>query len=246
MEVSAIVVTRGNVDMKPVLASLPEEWEKIVWDNSRIIPYAPEYAFFGPGATPARVVGPRANGGMDFSVYGRYAAIEFASYDLIYAQDDDVIVSDPQAIVTAHAQYSPSTWGNFADPNNCKYVVANMPQEFRHEGYTDSCLVGFGACFHRDLPFKAFERFVEGRPAWETHPMVGFKYDEVESYKEQRAQFLRCCDVVFTGLTPRVLVDVPKTDREFASDDDRMWKQPSHYGERVKMLDLVRRIRDAE
>ena len=41
------------------------------------------------------------NSSADLSVYGRYAAIEDARGDLIYVQDDDVIVSDPQAIVDA-------------------------------------------------------------------------------------------------------------------------------------------------
>ena len=39
--------------------------------------------------------------------------------------------------------------------------------------------------------------------------------------------FLRECDAVFTTLTPRILVDVPKTDREFASDPDRLGSSPT-------------------
>jgi hypothetical protein len=30
-----------------------------------------------------------------------------------------------------------------------------------------------------------------------------------------------------------------------ASDPDRMWKQPGHLGERNRMLELARKVRDA-
>jgi len=51
--------------------------------------------------------------------------------------------------------------------------------------------------------------------------------------------------VVFTTLTPRVLVGIPKTDREMASDSNRMWRKPGHLDERTRMLNLVRQVRDA-
>jgi hypothetical protein len=239
MNVSAIIVTRGNVDLLPVILSLPEEWEILVYNNG-----AGELTKFYLGE-PENVVTIRSL--PDMSVYGRYAGIEYASHDLIYVQDDDVIVSDPEAIVRA--------WGDLATcngPRDCvgtdrgcehchpgiqgSHLVANMPQEFRHDGYTDSCLVGFGACFHRDLPAQAFRRYLDGTPFPEVDQNLGGKEREI---------FLRTCDVVFTTLTPRVLVDVPKTNREFAEDPDRMYRQPEHVGERARMLDLARQVRDA-
>jgi hypothetical protein len=187
--VTAVVVTRGDVDLAPILASLSAFDEVIVWDNS-------EHE--------------------DLSVYGRYAAITKARNELILTQDDDVIASDPQAIVDA---WQPG------------HVVCNMPQEFRPH-YPDSALVGFGACFERDLPEQAFERFGLSDAIGETDSdwPAGF--------------FYRTCDVVFTTLTPRILVDVPKTDREFASDPGRMWTSPGHSGERARMLELARKVRD--
>ncbi len=217
MNVSAIIVTRGDVDLAPVLDSLPDKWERIVWDNG--LPTCSVYAnaddWRGNG------ISGRAT---DLSVYGRYAAIEYASHDLIYVQDDDVIVSEPEKIA--------DTWGRHAlEREYLDYLVANMPQEFRHDGYTDSCLVGFGACFHRDLPERAFDR-------WYAHPF--------ETMRGEDAWFNRTCDVVFTTLAPaRVLVDVPITHREFASDPNRMWKQPGHIRERARMLELARKVRDA-
>jgi hypothetical protein len=237
--VSAIIVTRGNVDLAPVLDSLPPDWEQVIWDNGkgvvdvggsdaiRLDRGLPDEAFDGDRYAPEMRVS-------DLSVFGRYAAIEFATWDLIFVQDDDVIVSDPQAIVGRyidegthmHDEFGKGLTTYFDDPG-C--VVANMPQEFRHDGYTDSCLVGFGACFHRDAPQRAFDRM------------------RAESFLRGDGDefFQRTCDVVFTTLTPRALVDVPKIDREFASDPDRMWKQPNHHGERTRMLDLVRQVRDS-
>jgi hypothetical protein len=202
--------------MQPVLDSLPPEWEKIVWNN--------DTGRCSIQVTINDKTGWAHHGGhSDLSVYGRYAAIEYASHDLIYVQDDDVIVSDPQAIV--------DRWLYDVEGEGTGYsVVANMPQEFRHDGYTDSCLVGFGSCFHRDLPQRAFSKYA----VWKsTRP------------EPPTPEFLRTCDVVFTTLTPRVLVDVPKTDREMASDPNRMWKQPGHVGGRTRMLELARQVRDA-
>ena len=221
MNVSACLVTRGDVDMQPVIDSLPPSWEIVIWDNSGKILMRPGSDDGDPRAMQ-RLWGVTA---ADLSVYGRYAAIEYASHDLIWVSDDDVIASDPQAIV--------DEWGHVAfHLGNHDLLVANMPQEFRHDGYTDSCLVGFGSCFHRDAPKRAFEKFFgTGRNG--------------QHYTRDHAHFNRCADVVFTTLTPRVLVDIPKTDREMASDSNRMWKQPGHLDERTQMLNLVRQVRDA-
>jgi Glycosyl transferase family 2 len=61
--VSAILVTRGNVDMQPILETLPFP-DVVVWDNSQ-----------------------RENLGP----FGRYAAIREAKNAVIYWQDDDIV-----------------------------------------------------------------------------------------------------------------------------------------------------------
>jgi hypothetical protein len=74
--VTAVIVTRGDVDLDPVLRSLPSEWSRVVWDNSK----------------------KKA----DMMVYGRYAPLRFeVETSHVYFQDDDVIVSDPLAIAAA-------------------------------------------------------------------------------------------------------------------------------------------------
>lgn len=240
MNISACLVTRGNVDMTPIVRSLPPDWEVLVWDNGAGELTVKETPF---GRDPFKVY----HGVQDLSVYGRYAAIEYASHDIVYTQDDDVIVSDPQAIVRAlvtrecpdcgaldHQSMTDGSW--ICHTCGCveqlpDAVACNMPPEFRPH-YPDSALVGFGAAFHRDAPEEAFSSFWSG---------------VTEGVIPQVASddFNRTCDVVFTTLTPRVLVDVPKTNLPYAEDADRMYRQATHVGERTRMLELARQVRDA-
>lgn len=226
MNVSAIIVTRGDVDLSPILDSLPVEWERLVWDNGE--PTGFHYRD-GNDWRPDGFPGPVSN----LSVYGRYAAIEYASNDLIYVQDDDCIVSDPQAVVNALRVSRHPKDGDVMNPNNVAWatdtVVCNMPANFRHSFYQEHALVGFGACFHQDAPWRAFKQFQE---AWKGREEASVQ------------MFQRTCDIVFTALTPRVLVDVPYEDAPWASAPNRMWRQPTHREERQRMLDLVLKVRD--
>lgn len=237
MLVSAIIVTRGDVDLRSVLYSLPEEWEVLVWDNRAGTVTTWKGSKWGVVAHPVA----------NLSVYGRYAAIAHAANDLIYVQDDDVIVSDPQAIVNEwdrvalRQEQDPA--GPPPDSEWGRHVVCNMPPEFRHDFYIDHALVGFGAAFHRDAPERAFRRFF-GEDTW---PKMGPNWAAVSGPGDGvlREHFNRTCDIVFTALTPRVLVDVPKENLPHAYDDTRMWRQSTHQEERTKMLDLVLKIKEA-
>lgn len=187
-DVTACLVTRGDIDMTPILNSLEGFGEVIVWDNSE---------------------------GEDLAVLGRYRAMENAIHDVIYCQDDDCVLA-PESIERLLATYAPGR------------LAANMPRRFR-EHYPDSCLVGFGAIFDIGLPEHAFER-----------------YDRLLTREEKLpdATFNRTCDVVFTTLTARRLTDMPHTDLPYASDPNRMWKQPGHVAERQRTLELARLVRD--
>jgi hypothetical protein len=213
VSVSAIIVTRGDVDLAPVLHSFFNEWEILVWDNGvgHLRVYPPHE---GPPLGPRLIDSYRLTAAEDVAVYGRYDAIEYATNDLIYVQDDDCVVSDPQALVDA--------WLEAAHFND--HVVCNMPPEFRHEFYEEHALVGFGAVFHRGAPARAFASFGA--------------YGSLVT----REVFNRTCDIVFTGLTPRVLVDVPFENLPHAYHETRMWKQAGHQAERVRVLDLVREM----
>lgn len=235
MKVSAVIVTRGDVDLGPILRSL-RKWEVVVWDNG-----AGKVTRYNNASSPLRWYAKvEASGVDDLAVYGRYAAIEYARGDLIYTQDDDCIVSDPQAIVDALIPLLPEIGWVGSPPGELFLstlrppVVCNMPEEFRHDFYVDHALVGFGSAFHRDAPEQAFERF-------NTAPM---KMPAKVGYREELERlFNHTCDIVFTALTPRVLVDVPKENLPYASDDYRMWRQPTHQGERAAMLELVRNVK---
>ncbi len=229
MNVSACLVTRGDVDMQPVLDSLPPEWEQVVWDNSVGCMVGPKGYISWRDGKPfvegeGRMWFPN---NPDLSVYGRYAAIEYASHDLIYVQDDDVIVSDPQAIVDVwHEVIAKSLTDEEAAG---EFLVANMPQEFRHDGYTDSCLVGWGSVFDAHLATFAFLR-------WQAagHPIT------------DRA-FLRDCDVVFTTLVPHRKVDVGFHHLPWAEDPARaLFLEPDHARVRAEILAQARAVRDGE
>jgi hypothetical protein len=238
MNVTACLVTRGDDDLGPVLASLPAEWERVVWNNG-----VGRVSMFGSEVPLSIALDWEAQENVvpDLAVYGRYAAIAYASHDVIYTQDDDVIVSDPQAIVEAWLRERDrliecNAWGFNAWG---EHVVCNTPSEFRPH-YPDSGIVGFGAAFNREAPERAFARLGLSRT---THP----SRDDWDSRVQDIGPidggiFRRRADNVFTYFTPRVLVDVPKTDREFASDPTRMWQQPGHVGEKELMLRYCRAV----
>lgn len=66
-DVSAILVTRGNVDLRRILRTFPDFDEVIVWDNSKR--------------------------DVDARTYGRHLAISEARNSVVYTQDDDLIFS---------------------------------------------------------------------------------------------------------------------------------------------------------
>lgn len=114
--VSACLVTRGDVDLAPVLATLPYD-DIVVWDNSKR---------------------------RDLGIYGRYAAIEEAKHDIIYTQDDDLIVACHDQLADQFQQLA-KTGG----PG----LLCNYPEPW------DIPWVARGALFHRDLPERAFARY---------------------------------------------------------------------------------------
>jgi hypothetical protein len=121
MNITAIVVTKGDVDLKPVLDSLHGFDEVIVWDNMRRL---------------------------DSKVYGRFAAIQEADNEVIYVQDDDVIVQTPHLVC------------GYFDPG---MVVANVPPE-RRGFYSDGItLIGWGAVFHRSA-VNVFDQYLAEWP----------------------------------------------------------------------------------
>ena len=222
VSVSAIIVTRGNVSLRESMEALPEEWEKLVWCNGTGL-YRWREDISGSAQEPATWQ-PSVPDRSDWTVWGRYRAIDYAANDLIYVQDDDCVVSDPYAIVHA---FLIATGRDGHEPNT---IVCNMPQRFRHDFYEHHGLVGFGAAFHRSTPGVAMKRWYETKK-------------EPPGLNGEWGWISRTCDIIVTGLSPLVFVDIPYIDRPYASDPDRMWKQPTHQAERKRMLDTVLKIR---
>jgi len=235
MDVCAIIVTRGDHFLTDILDSLPHEWEKILWDNG-----AGLIRRWRPGPPSNPIIQPVS----DLSVYGRYAAIEHTTADLIYVQDDDCVVRAALDLESEWLEHA-ALRKLLGDDNWHDHVVCNMPQEFRHDFYKDHALVGFGAVFHRDAPCRAFGHLFKSEDCINPSLDSFLSFRLGDKYEFEGDFFRRSCDIVFTGLTPRVLVDVPKENLPWAEAESRMYRQPEHVSERTRMLELVRQVRDA-
>ena len=102
-------------------------------------------------------------------------------------------------------------------------LVANMPRT-RWDDYPDSAMVGWGAVFDRHLPWAAFARYATRNP--------------IDS-----PTFRRTCDVVFSALTPRTVIDAGFQHLPWAETEGRMFRQPDHKPERDQVLDRCRQLR---
>lgn len=206
---TAIVVTRGDVELDRILETLTGFGEVIVWVNGT----GPVVVVDGE----LRGIGEREN---DLAVYGRYAALDYASLDVVYVQDDDCVINAEGLIAVADQVDVTTT------------IVSNMP-ESRWADYPDSCLVGWGAVFARDLPARAFDRLRDVRFGWPW----GQQFTDT---------FYRECDAVFTTLTPHVKVDCGFAHLPWAEDPARaMFKKPGRDAERARIYDFARTVRDA-
>ncbi len=78
-KVTAVLVTMGDVDLAEMTATMPPEFEIVVWDNSRRI---------------------------DYKVFGRYMGILEATRPVIWFQDDDCMLTPEQYQVMLDA-YEP-------------------------------------------------------------------------------------------------------------------------------------------
>jgi hypothetical protein len=211
MKVSAVIPTRGNVELGDVLHSIYKAGVRdvVVYDNSG--EWEPDALTLAPDQ-PDPALNILHDG--DLSVYGRYAAIEHANSELIYTQDDDCVI-EAESIKTL-IRMSENMGG---------MLVANMPHS-RWPDYTDSCLVGWGACFHRDAPAKAFAKW----PSEDGFPPEHYGVS----------------DVWFTTLTMHMKMDLGFSHLPWAEGPDRMFKQPGHKAGRDAMLELARQARNAK
>jgi hypothetical protein len=112
-EVTLCIPTRGDVDLQPILATLPDFAQVIVYDNSNL---------------------------PDLGIYARYAAGDMASTRVLATQDDDLVVTDWEAVLD---EYEPGV------------LVCNYPEPW------DIPWVARGAVYDCNLPALAFGRYME-------------------------------------------------------------------------------------
>jgi len=135
-------------------------------------------------------------------VFGRYLAILETDRPVIFTQDDDAIV---HCIPELIAHYEPGK------------IVAAMKKGHRPG---EPPMLGWGALFDRDLPWRAFERWLQRWPLdWQ---MTGYP------------------ETIFTALTPCVRLDFDgggHEDLPWSSGPTRSHHQPQHYDEFALVLE---------
>jgi hypothetical protein len=123
-DISAVIVTKGDVDLSPILESLRSDGfeDIVVWDNSKR-PF-------------------------DVKVFGRYAAVAEAKHEFIYVQDDDCIVH-----AFPKDDHDARIIGSDFDDLYKDRIICNVPSADHRKFYEalGMSLVGWGAVFHRSL-----------------------------------------------------------------------------------------------
>lgn len=145
----------------------------------------------------------------DLKVYGRYQAILEASNPVVYLQDDDCLFRHHDDLLAA---YEPGR------------LVANWGHGDTPCGYDDVALVHGGALVDRDMPARAFARYLEHFPA-----------DD---------DFFREADMIFGCLTAFSYVRLPYEILPLASHPSRMCNQSWQREKKLRVTNRARWIRD--
>jgi hypothetical protein len=129
----------------------------------------------------------------DLGIYARFAAIKDAEFDVIATQDDDIIFRHWEELL---ALYKPGVF------------VTAYPQPC--DGPGGIPWISTGAVFHKDLPFKAFNKYLEHYP-----------FDHFLTH--------RAADAVFCLLTPFEIHPMPYEELGWAKDDGRVHTSEGWY-----------------
>lgn len=146
VQISAVLVTRGDVGLSPILASLPFD-DVVIWDNSR-------------------------RG--DIGVFGRYLAMAEAKHPVIYTQDDDCIVDAAAVVaeyqpgvVTANVPVDRRSfyndgvtligWGSVFDRHLYRVLFDYLEKWDKDDLFSRECdrvFTGLNRCRNIDVPFE--------------------------------------------------------------------------------------------
>jgi hypothetical protein len=182
-DVSAVIITRGDNDLMPIIDRLVGYSEILIWSDDR----------------------------EDHGVYGRYELVAEALNDVVYLQDDDCSIPRATQLALLEA-YEPGV------------LVANWGHGENPDGYEDVALVHGGAVLDRDLPARAFARYLEH-----------FPYDD---------DLEREADMIVGCLTPHKYLHLPYDILPLASHPSRMCNQPWQREKKLRVTQRARAIRD--
>lgn len=87
--ITAVIVTKGDVDLEPILATLPYDRVE-VWDNSKTV--------------------------LDAKTFGRWLAAERIPAELFYFQDDDVLFTEHERLLREHEETGQMATLNMPSP----------------------------------------------------------------------------------------------------------------------------------
>jgi hypothetical protein len=135
-KVSAVIVTRGDVPLDAILASLrqvPRIDDVCIWDNSQTA--------------------------YDAKTWGRHAALPAVHHGVIYSQDDD-LVHEPEAIGRILDAYRPGVLTGCMWP---EWSAAAERQGIAG-GYSDLAFPGSGSVYDREVPLVAAGRYLARHP----------------------------------------------------------------------------------
>jgi hypothetical protein len=212
--ISLVIVTRG-VSLRQQLATVPDEWEVVCWDNGLLCCWA-----VGPGHNGRAWSGPSKLHRIPYNLgaYGRYAAVGHAKGDRIVFADDDCVIATED-------------YRRLEDEHQEGVLTALMPAS--RTDYDDTVLIGWGAIFDRDLPEFAFARW-----AWETAA------EPDPRAREDSPEFrVIGADFVFPFLTPHRRLDAEHEDLPVAHAENRTWRSPGYQETKAWYLDRLRQIR---
>ncbi len=138
---TAVITTRGDVDLEPALSGIPAEWPIVVYINTgRIDVYSADRGN-GFGRSLHNVFGGLDTPIPDMKVYGYFAALHYVTTEYVYTQADDAVV-DAQALLDAWTE------------DDADRIFLNVADG-------DTPWISFGAIFRKDLSASALTRYMD-------------------------------------------------------------------------------------
>ncbi len=216
-DVTAVLVTRGDVKMGQILDSIPPEWPVVLWNNASHSLANPTWQRWPANTSRYPSYGP-SGPASDQKVWGRYEALSLVETPLAFFQDDDCLLR-------------PETFEALLEAWEPGYVVGNaFDDPVRLAKYHDTTLLGWGSVFEKHLPFKAFDRYATFGPV-----------DDVFKTglgAEITFPMLTPSKTITHG------IEWLDDDGPVLERPNRMWKQPSFYKELDAWLTHARWVRD--